>query len=159
MIHVDKLKRQFGPRVVFQGLSFLIPPGARWGMVGPNGAGKTTLLRILANEDVQDGGHVHRAGAVRVGYLAQEVETVGAGSVLATVLDGFAEIRRMEEQLEAYEHKLAGLTPGDAEIDKVTAAYGELRHRFETMGGDRVEAKARAILSGLGVPEARFHEP
>jgi ATP-binding cassette subfamily F protein 3 len=159
MIHVDKLKRQFGPRIVFEGLSFLIPQGARWGLVGPNGAGKTTLLRILSGEDAQDAGSVHRAGSIRVGYLPQEVETVGAGSVLATVLDGFAEIRQMEERLEELEHKLSALRPGDPEIEKLTAAYGELRHRFETMGGDRVEARARTILSGLGVPEGRFHEP
>ena len=117
------------------------------------------MLRILAGEDTQDEGQIHRAGSVRVGYLPQEVETFGAGSVLATVLDGFAEIRRMEEQLEAQEHKLSTLRPGDPEIEKLTAAYGELRHRFETMGGDLVEAKAKTILSGLGVAEGRFHEP
>ncbi len=159
MIHIDKIQRRFGPRVLFENLSWLIPREARCGLVGPNGAGKTTLLRILVGDDAPDAGAIHTAGAVRVGYLPQEVETVGGGSVLATVLDGFAEIREMEERLEAFEEKLATLRPGDPELDKATSAYGELRHRFETMGGDRVEGRARAILSGLGVPEARFHEP
>ncbi len=159
MIHVDRIQRRFGARVLFDGLSWMIPRGARWGLVGPNGAGKTTILRILAGEDTQDAGEIHRGGTVRIGYLPQEVETVGEGSVLATVLDGFAELRLMEEQLEAYEHKMAEVRPGDSDLQKLTTAYGELRHRFEMMGGDRVEAKARAILSGLGVPEARFHEP
>ena len=159
MIHVDRIGRRFGARVLFDGLSWMIPRGARWGLVGPNGAGKTTILRILAGEDAQDTGEIHRSGTVRIGYLPQEVETVGEGSVLATVLGGFAELRLMEEQLEAYEHKLAALRPDDSDLSKLTTAYGELRHRFEMMGGDRVEAKARAILSGLGVPEARFHEP
>jgi len=159
MIHVDRIQRRFGARVLFDGLSWMIPKGARWGLVGPNGAGKTTILRILAGEDTQDAGEIHRSGTVRIGYLPQEVETVGEGSVLATVLDGFAELRVMEEQLEAYEHKMAAQRPGDPDLLKLTTAYGELRHRFEMMGGDRVEAKARAILSGLGVPEARFHEP
>jgi ATP-binding cassette subfamily F protein 3 len=68
-------------------------------------------------------------------------------------------MRRMEEQLEALEHGLAAVKPGDAELAKLQSAYGDLRHRFESIGGDRVEAKARAILSGLGVPAARFHEP
>jgi ATP-binding cassette subfamily F protein 3 len=159
MIHVDRIQRRFGARVLFDGLSWMIPRGARWGLVGPNGAGKTTILRILAGEDAQDAGEIHQSGAVRIGYLPQEVETVGVGSVLATVLDGFAELRVMEERLEAQEHAMAGLGPGDPELEKLTAAYGELRHRFETLGGDLVEAKARMILSGLGVPEARFHEP
>jgi len=158
MIHIDRIQRRFGARVVFDGLTWMIPRAARWGLVGENGVGKTTLLRILAGEDTPDAGTIHSAGSIRVGYLPQEVETVGAGSVLATVLDGFAEIRRMEEQLEAAEHRLAALAPGDPELDKLTTAYGDLRHRFETLGGDRIEAKARAILSGLGVPVARFHE-
>jgi ATP-binding cassette, subfamily F, member 3 len=159
MIHVDRIQRRFGARVLFDGLSWMIPSGARWGLVGPNGAGKTTILRILAGDDTQDAGEIHRSGTVRIGYLPQEVETVGEGSVLATVLDGFAELRVMEEQLESYEHRMAALVPTDPDLLKLTTAYGELRHRFEMMGGDRIEAKARAILSGLGVPEARFHEP
>ena len=159
MIHVDRIQRRFGARVLFDGLSWMIPRRARWGLVGPNGAGKTTILRILSGEDTQDAGDIHRAGTVRIGYLPQEVETVGEGSVLATVLDGFAELRVMEEQLEAQEHKMATLAAGDPELDKLATSYGDLRHRFEMMGGDRVEAKARAILSGLAVPEARFHEP
>jgi ATP-binding cassette subfamily F protein 3 len=159
VIHIDRIKRRFGARVLFDGLTWMIPRAARWGLVGPNGAGKTTLLRILSGEDAPDAGAIHRSGAVRIGYLPQDVETVGEGSVLATVLDGFAEIRRMEEQLEAYEQRMATLRPTDPELTKFTEAYGDLRHRFETMGGDRVEAKARAILSGLGVPEVRFHEP
>jgi ATP-binding cassette subfamily F protein 3 len=158
MIHIDRIQRRFGARVVFDGLTWMIPRAARWGLVGENGAGKTTLLRILAGEDTPDAGTIHGSGTTRVGYLPQEVETVGGGSVLATVLDGFAEIRLMEEQLEAAEHRLATLTPGDPGLDKLTTMYGDLRHRFETMGGDRIEAKARAILSGLGVPAARFHE-
>ena len=111
MIHVDRIQRRFGARVLFDGLSWMIPRGARWGLVGPNGAGKTTILRILAGEDAQDAGAIHRAGTVRIGYLPQEVETIGEGSVLATVLDGFAELRLMEEQLEAQEHGLAVLRP------------------------------------------------
>jgi ATP-binding cassette subfamily F protein 3 len=159
MIHIDRIQRRFGARVVFDGLSWMIPRTARVGLVGPNGAGKTTLLRILAGSDTQDAGEIHRAGTVRIGYLPQEVETVSEGSVLATVLDGFAEIRVMEERLEVLEHRMARLGPDDPELSKLTTAYGELRHRFEMLGGDKIEAKARTILSGLGVPEPRFHEP
>jgi ATP-binding cassette, subfamily F, member 3 len=159
MIHVDRIQRRFGPRVLFDNLSWMIPRAARWGLVGPNGVGKTTLLRILAGDDAPDAGAIHAAGSVRVGYLPQEVETVGHGTVLATVMDGFAEVRAMEEQLEALEHKLAEARPGSPEVETISAAYGDLRHRFEAIGGDRVEARAKAILSGLGVPVARFHQP
>ncbi|HEX6853142.1 MAG TPA: ABC-F family ATP-binding cassette domain-containing protein [Candidatus Polarisedimenticolaceae bacterium] len=159
MIQLAGIQRRHGPRVLFDGLTWLIPRAARLGFVGPNGAGKTTLLRILAGQETPDAGEVHRAGTVTVGYLPQEVETFADGSVLATVLDGFGELRRIEEELESLERRMASLGPGDPDLARATASYGDARHRFEAMGGDEVEAKARAILTGLGVPPDRFHEP
>ena len=159
MIQLDRVSRRFGARILFEGLSWLIPAGARLGLVGPNGAGKTTILRLIAGDDQPDAGEIRAVASARVGYLPQEVETVGHGSVLATVLDGYAELRAMEDELEALERKLAEASPGSDALAKLTAAYGGLRHRFEALGGDRLEAQARAILSGLGVPEARIHEP
>ena len=156
MIHLDRIQRRFGARVVFDGLSWLIPKEARYGLVGPNGAGKTTLLRLIAEEDHPDAGEIHRAGTVRIGYLPQEVETVGDGTVLETVLDGFGAIRRMEAELADLERRMA---ESPAEGERLGAAYGDLRHRFEAIGGDAIETRARAILSGLRVPALRFDEP
>lgn len=159
MIQLDRVSRRFGPRVLFDELSWLVPRKTRVGLVGPNGVGKTTLLRLLAGLDLPDRGAVRATGSVAVGYLPQEVETVARGSVLASVLDGWPEIRRMEEELEALAATLASVAPDDPELERTTRAYGELRDRFEREGGDRVESRAKAILTGLGVPEARFHEP
>ena len=156
MIHLDRIQRRFGARVVFDGLSWLIPKEARFGLVGPNGAGKTTLLRLIAEEDLPDAGEIHRAGPVRVGYLPQEVETVGHGTVLETVLDGFGAIRRMEAELADLERRMA---ESAAASERLGVAYGDLRHRFEAIGGDAIETRARAILSGLRVPVDRFDEP
>ena len=159
MIQLDRVRRQFGARILFDGLSWMIPRGARLGFVGPNGTGKTTILRILAGLDAPDAGDVSRPSALRVGYLPQEVETVSEGSVLSVVLDGFGELRKLEDELERLERRMAGMQPGDPEFESVAAAYGDARHRFEALGGDRVEARAKAILTGLGVEEARFHAP
>jgi ATP-binding cassette subfamily F protein 3 len=159
MIQLDRVRRQFGARILFDGLSWMIPRAARLGFVGPNGTGKTTILRILAGLDAPDAGDVSRPSALRVGYLPQEVETVSEGSVLSVVLDGFGELRKLEDELERLERRMAGMQPGDPEFESVAAAYGDARHRFEALGGDRVEARAKAILTGLGVEEARFHAP
>ncbi len=159
MVHVDGVRRQFGARVLFEGLSWMIPRGSRLGLVGPNGAGKTTLLRILAGSEAPDAGEVRRPAALRVGYLPQEVETVSGGSVLSCVLDGFPDLRRLEEEIESLESRLATLRPDDPALGQLAETYGVARQRFEHLGGDAVEARARAILGGLGIGAGSFHEP
>ncbi len=159
MIQLDRVEKRFGARVLFTGLSWIVPQGARIGLVGANGAGKTTLLRLLAGLDTPDGGAVHAPGALTVGFLPQEVDSVGGGSVLSTVLDGWPELQRMERALEALAERMARLAPGDPELSRIADAYGTLRAAFEREGGDGLEARARAILGGLGVPEDRVHEP
>jgi ATP-binding cassette subfamily F protein 3 len=159
MIHLDDVAKRFGPQVVFRGIGWRIPRGARFGLVGPNGAGKTTLLRILAGEELPDEGDVHRTGGLTIGYLPQEVETIREGTVLRVVLEGAAEIVDVERRLRVLEAELTAARPGDPRTEALTATYGDLRHRFEVLGGDHVEAKARAILSGLGVEGKRFDEP
>ncbi|HKQ63344.1 MAG TPA: ABC-F family ATP-binding cassette domain-containing protein, partial [Candidatus Polarisedimenticolaceae bacterium] len=159
MIQLDAIRRQFGPRILFEGLSWLIPAGARLGLVGPNGAGKTTLLEILCGRQPADAGAVRHAGDLRIAYLPQEIETIEAGSVIDVVLAGCHGLAELEAELDELESRLAGLSAEDPEASALTRRYGELRHRFEHVGGDRVEARARAILSGLGVPAASWREP
>jgi ATP-binding cassette subfamily F protein 3 len=159
MVQIEGIRRQYGPHVLFDGLSWLIPRGARCGLVGPNGAGKTTLLRILTGQEEPDAGRVHRPSTLRIGYLPQEVETVEQGSVLEIVLGGYEELQTLERRLEETTREMATLAPEDPRLETLTAEYGELRERFESLGGDRIEARAKSVLSGLGVPEASFPEP
>jgi ATP-binding cassette subfamily F protein 3 len=152
MLQLLRIGRHFGPQVLFEGLDWRIPAGARLGLVGPNGVGKTSLLRLMAALDAPDAGDVLRPTGFRVGYLAQEVETVSDGPVLEVVLGGFREIVDLERAIESAGEEMASLPPGSPELARATERYGALRHRYEELGGDRVEARARAILSGLGVP-------
>ena len=69
MIRLESVQRQFGEQVLFSDLSWMIPAGARLGLVGPNGAGKTTLLHILCGRDQPDAGTVHRP---------QQMQTLGS---------------------------------------------------------------------------------
>jgi ATP-binding cassette subfamily F protein 3 len=159
MLQLEGIRRQFGPRILFDRLSWMIPKKARLGLVGPNGAGKTTLLRILTGEEEPDDGRVHRPTSLRIGYLPQEVETVESGSVLEVVLGGFDEIQALERRLEQTTRELASLGPEDPRLETLTRTYGDVRERFEALGGDRIEARAKHVLSGLGVDESSFHAP
>src|SRR2546426_10786644 len=145
MISVEGIAKSFGGQVLFRDLSWRIADRERIGLVGPNGAGKTTLCRILAGLDEPDAGRVSRPRATTVGYLAQEAAASGEGSVLAEALAGFADVWALERDMEEVAAVLA-----TAPTDALTARYGDLQHRFEALGGYRLESQAKAILSGLG---------
>ena len=159
MIRLENINRQFGPRVLFDELTWMIPADARLGLVGPNGAGKTTLLRLLTGAEEPDAGTVHRPRSLKIGYLPQEVETLPDGSVLSVVMDGFGEVARLELEMREVERLLAVLPEGDARGRPLTERYGDLRLEFEQLDGHRVETRAKTILSGLGIATDSFCAP
>src|ERR1700704_4577130 len=120
--------------------------GERIGLVGPNGAGKTTLCRILAGAEEPAAGRVHQDTGVTVGYLPPEVTGGAERTVLAEAPSVSAEAWGREARLESLAARMAGpdAPPG------LTDTYGEVQHRFEALGGYRLEAEAKIILGGLG---------
>ena len=72
LLSCQNLSKSFGPRPLFEGLSFGLSEGERTGLIGPNGAGKSTLLKILAGAETQDSGAVTPRRGLRLGYLAQQ---------------------------------------------------------------------------------------
>ncbi|HEU5278477.1 MAG TPA: ABC-F family ATP-binding cassette domain-containing protein [Gaiellaceae bacterium] len=67
------ITKYHGAQLVLSGVSLVVPPHSRIGLVGPNGAGKSTLLRILAGLELPDVGTVRRSPpSLTVGYLVQE---------------------------------------------------------------------------------------
>ncbi|HEV8586722.1 MAG TPA: ABC-F family ATP-binding cassette domain-containing protein [Methylomirabilota bacterium] len=145
MISVEGIAKSYGGQVLFRDLSWRIADRERIGLVGPNGVGKTTLCRILAGLEDPDAGQVSRPRATTVGYLAQEAAATAEGSVLGEALAGFADVWALEREMEEVAQALEA-TPSEA----LTARYGDLQHRFEALGGYRLESQAKAILSGLG---------
>ena len=145
MIQLVGVSKGFGGHVLFRDVDWDIGDRERIGLVGPNGAGKTTLCRILARVDDPDTGQVSLPRSVTVGYLPQEAAGSASGSVLAEALGGFEAVWALEREMEDVARALE-TTPDDA----LTERYGELQHRFDALGGYRLESQARVILSGLG---------
>src|SRR5438105_2207910 len=154
LIAFESIAKSFGGQVLFRDLSWRIAERERIGLVGPNGAGKTTLCRILAGLDDPDTGQVSRPRSTTVGYLPQEVAGAAAGSVLVEALSGFEEVWALERDMED-----VGRALETAPSEALTERYGELQHRFEALGGYRLETGARTILSGLGFATDELHRP
>ena len=138
MIQLEEISKAYGGQQLFSGLSWRIPDGERIGLVGPNGAGKTTLCRLLAGVEEPDAGRISRPRETTVGYLPQEVGGSTAGSVLAEALSGFDDVWQFEREMEEAAAALAE-APHGPDGEALTARYGDLQHRFEALGGYRLE--------------------
>jgi len=76
VIEAEGLRKAFGDRLLFENLSFRLPPGGIVGIIGPNGAGKTTLFRILAGQEQPDAGELRRGPSVELAYVDQSRDSL-----------------------------------------------------------------------------------
>jgi ATPase subunit of ABC transporter with duplicated ATPase domains len=76
VIEADKISKAYGDRVLFENLSFSLPPGGIVGVIGPNGAGKTTLFRMLAGQLKPDSGTIRTGNTVQLAYVDQSRDTL-----------------------------------------------------------------------------------
>ena len=120
MLQLESVHKQFATKVLLEGATAHLRPGARVGLVGPNGVGKTTLFRMILGEESPDKGSIRKRPRLRIGYLPQELETI----VGKTVLD--AAHRDLYPEHEA-ERILSGLGFSEADfarpIENLSGGY------------------------------------
>ena len=71
VIEVNNVTKAYGDKVLFENLSFSLPPAGIVGIIGPNGAGKTTLFRLITGQDQPDSGTFRVGETVALGYVDQ----------------------------------------------------------------------------------------
>ncbi len=71
--------KAYGDNVLFQEMSFVLPPNAIIGVIGPNGAGKTTLFRMITGSEKPDVGKIQLGESVKLAYVEQSRESLDAG--------------------------------------------------------------------------------
>ncbi|GGA06194.1 MAG: energy-dependent translational throttle protein EttA [Sphingomonadales bacterium CG12_big_fil_rev_8_21_14_0_65_65_10] len=71
VIEAKNITKAYGDKLLFEDLSFMLPPGGIVGVIGPNGAGKSTLFKILTGQEEPDSGKVEIGETVRLGYVDQ----------------------------------------------------------------------------------------
>jgi len=71
VIEAQNLSKSYGDKLLFENLSFSLPPGGIVGIIGPNGAGKTTLFRLITGQDTPDSGTIRVGDTVKLAYVDQ----------------------------------------------------------------------------------------
>jgi ATPase subunit of ABC transporter with duplicated ATPase domains len=131
------LSKSYGTQEVFAGVDLAIDRGARVVVLGLNGAGKTTLLRLLAGVEEADTGEVAAGHGLKLGYYAQEHETLDTS---ATVLENMMAAAPDLPEVEARRTLGSFLFTGD-DVDKPAGVLS---------GGE----KTRLALAALVVSSA-----
>jgi ATP-binding cassette ChvD family protein len=71
VIEATNLSKAYGDKLLFENLSFTLPPGGIVGVIGPNGAGKSTLFKLITGQEQPDSGTIDMGTTVRLGYVDQ----------------------------------------------------------------------------------------
>ena len=147
MIAFSSVSKQYGGQILFVEASFQINPGEKVGLVGPNGAGKSTVFRMIAGEETPDDGGIERPKKLTLGYFRQDVGELKGRSILVETCAGAGEVSELGEELAVLTAKLEN--PGD-DLDTVVARFSEVQEQYQNLGGYELDARAQAILKGLG---------
>lgn len=146
MISVAGLAKRFGPQVLFENVTLELVPGQRYGLVGANGSGKSTFLKILTGDESADEGQVTFARQMRLGVLRQDQFAEDEARILDVAMSGEREVYAALRSLEGHE---------EVSSDRLV----ELNDFIAQNDGYTLEARAREILVGLGIPSAKLTEP
>ncbi len=92
VIQAAGLTKAFDGKLLFDDLTFSVPPGAIVGVVGANGAGKTTLFKMFVGQESPDDGEINVGDTVQLGYVDQNRPLDPKKSVWQEVSDGLDEV-------------------------------------------------------------------
>jgi energy-dependent translational throttle protein EttA len=94
VVEASGVSKAFGDKLLFEGLSFSLPPGGIVGVIGPNGAGKTTLFRMITGDEAPDAGSLKLGDTVDLAYVDQSRDVLDPDkSVWEEISEGYDQIQ------------------------------------------------------------------
>jgi ATP-binding cassette, subfamily F, member 3 len=156
MISLVNASKSFGPKLLFEGVNWLITPQDRVGLVGANGTGKSTVMKILAGLETLDKGDYTTQRGVSAGYLPQDGLQLSGRTVFAECLSVFDRLTDMEREMEDLAHRMSDLDPHGEEYRAASDRYAGLESEFRNHDGYALEAKVGTVLAGLGFPKEEW---
>lgn len=134
---------------LFTGVNFTINRDDKTAIVGPNGAGKSTLFQLILGADKPDAGTIQRDEWTTVGFLAQESAPTGEETALEIAHGKAGRLEEVEAMLKKHEDEGSYDDP----------EYFEIQTEYDILTDPATEAKAKAMLRGLGYRESDWERP
>lgn len=150
MITVSNVSVQFGKRVLFKDVNLKFTEGNCYGVIGANGAGKSTFLKTISGELDPTTGSITLGPGERLSVLSQDHFKWDNYTVMNTVLMGHTVLWDIMQERDALYAK-ADFTDEDG------LKVSELEEKFAELDGWNAESDAAALLSGLGIKEAKHY--
>jgi sulfate-transporting ATPase len=142
VIEAENLSKAYDQKILFDGVSFQLPPGGIVGVIGPNGAGKTTLFRLIIGQEEPDGGTIQIGETVRLGYVDQSRELDPAKSIWEEISDGQDMIQLGNRQVNSRAYVARFNFSGSDQQKRTSSISGGERNRVHL---------ARMLKSGANV--------
>lgn len=156
MLAVQNLRIEYGARVLFSDLSFVVQAQERIAFAGHNGAGKSTLMKCMARIIEPNGGAIVKPKDCQVGYLPQEGIHISGRSLRDEAESAFESIIAMQTEVHALTEQLGHMDPRSSPYGLALDRIGELELLLEHHDLSRLRPKVESILRGLGFKERDF---
>ena len=149
LIHLEKLGKSFGEKIVLHDVTASVEREDRIGIVGQNGAGKTTLLKILTGEYQDYDGEFSVTHGVTLGYLEQNAKLDATLDIYGEMRSTFAPVLDAMAQMQVLERRMAA-NPEDASL---LAQHDQLQNIVDAADGYNMDVNIKKVLSGMGFPQ------
>ena len=139
VVNAKDLRKAYGDKLLFDGLSFSLPRGGIVGIIGPNGAGKTTLFRMIVGQEQPDAGELDLGETVQIAYAGQQRELNANKNVWEEISGGLETIKVGAREMNSRAYISAFNFRGPDQQKKVGNLSGGERNRLHL---------AKTLMSG-----------
>ena len=156
MLSIQDLRVEFGPRVLFENLSFAVQPKERISFAGHNGAGKSTLMKCIAGVIEPNAGTISHPKHTTVGYLPQEGIHITGITLWDETVSAFEEATGLLKEVDALSAELENHDPAGEKFSELLGEIGELELKLDSFDPNKIKPQVESILTGLGFKRTDF---
>ena len=92
VVSAESISKSYGDKLLYEDVSFRLPPGGIVGVIGPNGAGKTTMFRMIVGEEKPTSGEFKVGSTVKVSYVDQSRDSLGGTNTVFQEISGGSDV-------------------------------------------------------------------